>query len=1362
MRFGKVGLSITTVLLALSAYAQHTQSQLSEVWSRIDQEIQSPNIDSKTGLAGSKQSLVRLGVIAEFGRKLGLEVEVQSTWVTALVTQTIEISVSGRKIRAAPLYPNLSATNSCDIQGRAVWFDPQTTDSGRMRGDVAIMPFECGTKWTKAFEHGAKAVLFLVPKDVSRVEAEAKLLSVPSHLPRFMIEDESAIDFLTSWDINIQIRCRQNWEKRQTKRIHIVVPGTEPNLASERIAVFSAVDGMSIAPDWGTSSEHSISSSASLELLAYFARNRPRRSMEFVFADGHYLGLKAERQWVEDLLQSPDKTKLSVFTLDISNRSARIGMFSRGSFYEFRPEATDVCRKSASALRQQVNFMATSWNLKSGNQLCLDGINESDGKPFASLAGTKLAIGAEPFVLAGLNAITFATIDDARTDAESPWDVAPISAERELFKKNLQQQTKTIAGMLEFAANQPTAPNDPNIPNSGIEFRTPQRSSLVGGIGVIEGSVVRSEPERSIFPTTPAPNSVVSVRRLQRSLAGVRGAIVELADTTGKYKLQGIPTVSSYWHSNQPTTNLRAHQFDPVSGQIVAASGEFASIGVSYSSSLQMTTAIRSTPIVLFDSNSSSVFNLTDPLSSDRISDLRLMGEKSFAPPNGLQITLPVQANEAAVASVFYPKGTKWTLLLLRNGEVRGIDQLPSPFGDSAFRRASNLNERSRELAEPLRPFRLVDRSFEDWTRRSFIAQSSSAAGSDEMQRAAWPLAQRVYGQARGIGGDSTLGLLLYVALGAPFSLIMERFLFGRRRLLERILATAFIFVLTAASLRLLHPAFLIVQSPIVIFVGFVMAGLSVFVMVYLFGKFDETVIGESGKPVAGFGVEVALALSGMRRRPLRTAMTMMLVTVVTVCLMAFSSIKPTLVTSSVPSETGSEFSTLRKPGYVPFELDKSPSLYLQPVCWHFAGDDAGPGSFTIRAGDKQVEVRALLSFGFEGNAATKEQLDLGRFIELSEEKTKELGVRIDEGAVLLGRNLPVHQIFKSSKRFVSKESLPVDFPLSGVNPFQPSVPDMERNWLRFPDSEVAVVDETTMRAIGGLPRLYLGKLTESQAKELAASTDLILESNGYRWSTQPKLTGTGLGLIAIALVVGAFFVMNTLAASANERRSEIKTLSSLGMAPKQVAGIFVAESSMYGIVGAVLGFVLIQGAARIIGNQPGLELNCSSTSAIFSTILVMGACLGGAIYPARLAARSSSSSRQDIGFDAPTEGDSWDISLPFTVNSNERESMISNLADWFNLRNSPAADQLVASDVSNLEYDLMAKVWLSPFDLAVSQTIQIGFVPTKLEGVFAMKLEILRKSGERQNWVQANRNFVAHLRQLILDWQTAESQKLM
>jgi hypothetical protein len=222
--------------------------------------------------------------------------------------------------------------------------------------------------------------------------------------------------------------------------------------------------------------------------------------------------------------------------------------------------------------------------------------------------------------------------------------------------------------MLEFASNQPAAPNDPNIPNSGIEFRLPQRSSLVAGFGVIEGAVVLSEPEKSIFPTTPATNSVVGVRRMHRSLAGVRGAIVELADSKAKYSLEGVPTVSSYWHANQPTTNLRAHQFDPETGRIIAASGEFASIGVSYSSTLQMTTARRSTPLVLFECDSSPVYELNDPLTYERLTDIRVIGEKNFAPPNGLQITLPVQSNEPDIASVFYPKGTDWSMLLVRRG----------------------------------------------------------------------------------------------------------------------------------------------------------------------------------------------------------------------------------------------------------------------------------------------------------------------------------------------------------------------------------------------------------------------------------------------------------------------------------------------------------------------------------------------------------------------------------------------------------------------------------------------------------------------------------------------------------------------
>ncbi len=66
------------------------------------------------------------------------------------------------------------------------------------------------------------------------------------------------------------------------------------------------------------------------------------------------------------------------------------------------------------------------------------------------------------------------------------------------------------------------------------------------------------------------------------------------------------------------------------------------------------------------------------------------------------------------------------------------------------------------------------------------------------------------------------------------------------------------------------------------------------------------------------------------------------------------------------------------------------------------------------------------------------------------------------------------------------------------------------------------------------------------------------------------------------ALVVGLFLVYNALSVSVAERRHEIGILRSVGATRSQVAGLFVFEASILGLVGSLLGLPLGYALARV------------------------------------------------------------------------------------------------------------------------------------------------------------------------------------
>ena len=65
--------------------------------------------------------------------------------------------------------------------------------------------------------------------------------------------------------------------------------------------------------------------------------------------------------------------------------------------------------------------------------------------------------------------------------------------------------------------------------------------------------------------------------------------------------------------------------------------------------------------------------------------------------------------------------------------------------------------------------------------------------------------------------------------------------------------------------------------------------------------------------------------------------------------------------------------------------------------------------------------------------------------------------------------------------------------------------------------------------------------------------------------------------------------------------------------------------------------------------------------------------------------------------------------------------------------------------------------VWLAPYDLGVSQSIQFVTSPVggEEEDLFKITLDVHRESGEIASWKRVNRRFLNLLRKQLLIWRT-------
>lgn len=80
--------------------------------------------------------------------------------------------------------------------------------------------------------------------------------------------------------------------------------------------------------------------------------------------------------------------------------------------------------------------------------------------------------------------------------------------------------------------------------------------------------------------------------------------------------------------------------------------------------------------------------------------------------------------------------------------------------------------------------------------------------------------------------------------------------------------------------------------------------------------------------------------------------------------------------------------------------------------------------------------------------------------------------------------------------------------------------------------------------------------------------------------------------LAGVALLVGMFLVYNTVLISILRRRKDVGVLKTVGTAPRQIFGAFLAEGFVFGAIGSLLGVALGYGLASAILRTVGRTIN--------------------------------------------------------------------------------------------------------------------------------------------------------------------------
>jgi hypothetical protein len=274
------------------------------------------------------------------------------------------------------------------------------------------------------------------------------------------------------------------------------------------------------------------------------------------------------------------------------------------------------------------------------------------------------------------------------------------------------------------------------------------------------------------------------------------------------------------------------------------------------------------------------------------------------------------------------------------------------------------------------------------------------------------------------------------------------------------------------------------------------------------------------------------------------------------------------------------------------------------------------------------------------------------------------------------------------------------------------------------------------------------------------------LDGVAYRGRRTRSLTLAGLFDLLVPLLLAALTVLNTMKGSVYERRGEIRVYNAVGIAPRYIVMMFLAEAMVYVVVGSVLGYLLSQGvghALTALHLTGGLPMTFTSLATIYATLSIAGAVLLSTWFPARDALEIAAPA-EESGWKLPEpDGDELGLELPFTFRAKSRLAVLAFFERWFSahgegsagpfLAGTPALGVSEAPDERGLVPEVSLTVWLKPFDLAVSEQVVIS-VPFDAEtGEYKARLRLGRLSGTREAWLRLNEAFVKNLRRHFLHW---------
>ena len=519
---------------------------------------------------------------------------------------------------------------------------------------------------------------------------------------------------------------------------------------------------------------------------------------------------------------------------------------------------------------------------------------------------------------------------------------AEATEESALAQRGLLNDFRTALAIDRIGRDEMLTPWASRVVGRVVQY-DPKRSLGVADVPVT-GCVV-------VCRQNPGPYSRSDV---WKSYAGVRPALVELSDGAGNFEFITVPHKRSLpWDHGKFL--FEAYHLAPETGDIDFAPDRGDRGEKLFPTDIEINMAEKDVTIVVFKCAPVAIFDLLDQRSYNMFSTVNLYDARtdsapfsfgykvagkitgtSYIEPVGVLFLSPgtrfkatfgagVAGTKFALIGATLPDKEHYNGIGYPAGETPPADRREDQPGQERPSRATALINTPYLMARDiwnldeyrlnvLRTHGVRNDKVEDLHSQARIELGKAKSALQERRysafvrhaRAAWGYEARAYPSVQGTTTDITTGVLFFLFLLLPVSHFGERLIFGFPDINRQILGFFGIFLVMFLILALVHPAFGVTSGGPVILLAFITVALSILVIGMVRSRFEVELERLQRRPGQAVRTDLnrtnaakqafLLGIANMRRRKVRTTLTIITLATLMFTVLSLTSMEPKLV----------------------------------------------------------------------------------------------------------------------------------------------------------------------------------------------------------------------------------------------------------------------------------------------------------------------------------------------------------------------------------------------------------------------------------------------------------------------------------